>query len=1039
MKNNIYKLLVLIWGLSVFISNKAWGDEFESFYQRFQSPSKDYKPAPLYVWNTQITPEMIDRTMNELHSQGFGGVFVHPRPGLKTEYLSDEWFSLFRHTLDVGKKLDMNVWIYDENTFPSGFAGGHVNAEMPESYNQGGSIALYQYDKLPDKIDNLYLILKEDNGQFIDVTDSFMSQRGKLGKYYVYIKNYEPKVAWHGGYSYVDLLHPGVTQKFLEVTGKGYERIAWDEFGRSLPGWFTDEPHVGPPGGGIRWTSDLFDVFYKRWGYDLKSFLPSLSLDVGPWKKVRHNYYQVLLDLFIERWAKPCYEYCDKHNLIFTGHYWEHAWPEIVYGPDNMAMYAWQHMPGIDMLMNQFNEVEPQAQFGNIRSVKEVRSVANQLGRKRVLCETYGASGWEERFEDFKRLGDWQTALGVNFMNQHLSHLSIAGDRKYDCPPSFSAHSPWWPYYKVLNDHFSRLSVAMSMGEQINDILVIEPTTTIWFYYVTWASRAQLWNIGRNFQHFVTTLEKAQCEYDLGSEQVIKDHGSIHKNNFRVGQREYSTVIIPPLTENLNEETFNLLKEFADCGGRILAFAEPTLLNGCESEEIVSFFRNHDSVIRETELTSDVIVHYLSTNEYQVKQMAGGNLFHQRRKLDDGEILFLVNSDLNETATGILQLNGVDAVEMNTFTGEIIDYPETELGKNSIDINYNIQPGGHLLLYIWSESNKKMQIPSAKKKAEHRNIIQPVSSSVVCVPESENVLAIDFCDLELGDSIYKDIHIYDADQLVFKHYGFSEGNPWGTAIQYKDNIIARDTITENGFSLSYHFFVEENMDMSDWKVVVERAHLYDIALNGVRICNQSDEWWIDQDFTVLPIGEYVHIGKNELILSINSMKLDAEPAPIYILGNFRLCSAEHGWKIFARKKDVGLGSWREQGWPFYAGAVSYEQEFVVSSGSNMCYEVQLGKWAGTVAELSVNGESAGIIAFQPYSLDITNWIRPGKNRISVKVIGSNKNLFGPFHNISSIGFVTPNLYKGTTKWPVGSEYLQLDYGLYDSFVLVSRF
>ena len=126
----------------------------------FKLPSKEYRPAPLYVWNTDVTPELINHTMNELHLQGFGGVFVHPRPGLKTEYLSDDWFSLFKHTLDIGKKLDMNVWIYDENTFPSGFAGGHVNAEMAESYNQGGSIALYQYDELPDKIENLFLILK---------------------------------------------------------------------------------------------------------------------------------------------------------------------------------------------------------------------------------------------------------------------------------------------------------------------------------------------------------------------------------------------------------------------------------------------------------------------------------------------------------------------------------------------------------------------------------------------------------------------------------------------------------------------------------------------------------------------------------------------------------------------------------------------------------------------------------------------------------------------------------------------------------------
>ena len=1033
MRNRIDKIFLSVWGL--FMPLYALGDDYGTFYEKFIDPPKEYRPAPLYVWNTQVTAELINHTMEDLHEQGFGGVFVHPRPGLKNEYLSDEWFSLFQHTLNTGKKLGMNVWVYDENTFPSGFAGGHVNAEMPESYNQGGSIVLYQYNKLPENIDNLYLILKEEAGNYVDVTANFLSERKKNGKYYVYVKSFEPRVAWHGGYSYVDLLYPGVTQKFLEVTGKGYEKVASKDFGKYLPGWFTDEPHVGPPGGGIRWTPDLFDTFYKRWKYDLKSYLPSLSLDVGPWKQVRHDYYQTLLDLFIERWAKPYYEYCSERGLALTGHYWEHAWPEITYGPDNMAMYAWQHVPGIDMLMNQFDEDEPQAQFGNVRSVKEVRSVANQLGRERILCETYGASGWEERFEDFKRLGDWQTVLGVNFMNQHLSHLSLAGDRKYDCPPSFSEHSPWWRHYKNLNDHFSRLSVAMSVGEQINDILVIEPTTTIWMYYVTWASRPQLWNIGRSFQRFVTTLEKSQSEYDLGSEQVISDYGSICNHRFKVGQREYSTVVIPPLTENLNKRTFDLLKEFAKVGGKILAFAIPTLVDGCENREIVSFFQKNKSVIREKELTQEVVDKYLLPKDFRIVSNQGGNLFHHRRKMSDGEVVLLVNSDLNESSKGMVQLAGAGVVELNTFSGKVVDYPNSRSSEN-VKFDYELSPGGHLLVYVFEKKHHSYQSSPVTTQREY---IMPVSPLKIN-PLADNVLVVDFCDLELADSVHKDIHIYEADQKVFKHFGFPEGNPWGTAIQYKKNIVERDINKHEGFKLIYHFQFDNlfNVSTADWKIVIERSNLYSIAINGIKVSNQTNEWWLDRDFCVLPLGKYICNGVNSLTLSIDSMNLDAEPAPIYVLGDFKLLSAEHGWKMVGLNNKIELGSWRVQGSPFYADAVTYEQSFQVPYCENMGYEVQLGKWNGTVSEELVNGVSAGIIAFKPYTLDVSKLIRPGINQISVKVVGSNKNLFGPFHNESSIGFVTPNLYKGTVNYPAGKDYMQFDYGLYEPFLLLSK-
>ena len=43
-----------------------------------------------------------------------------------TPYLSPEWFDLWKTALNEAERLDMNVWIYDENSYPSGFAGGFV-------------------------------------------------------------------------------------------------------------------------------------------------------------------------------------------------------------------------------------------------------------------------------------------------------------------------------------------------------------------------------------------------------------------------------------------------------------------------------------------------------------------------------------------------------------------------------------------------------------------------------------------------------------------------------------------------------------------------------------------------------------------------------------------------------------------------------------------------------------------------------------------------------------------------------------------------
>ena len=193
------------------------------------------------------------------------------------------------------------------------------------------------------------------------------------------------------------------------------------------------------------------------------------------------------------------------------------------------------------------------------------------MGYTRTLSETYGGGGWDVTFEDLKRLGDWEYALGVNFMNQHLSHMTIVGARKYDYPPVFTSLSPWWSNYKRLNDYFARLSLLLSQGEQVNSTLILEPTTTLWLYYSYSTGHPKVMEIGSNFQHFITKLEKAQVEYDLGSENIIKDQGSV-KRVIRSGKRAYSQVVIPPMTENLNKETFKLLKAFVEAGGELSRF-----------------------------------------------------------------------------------------------------------------------------------------------------------------------------------------------------------------------------------------------------------------------------------------------------------------------------------------------------------------------------------------------------------------------------------------------------------------------------------
>jgi hypothetical protein len=1036
-QNTLPKSLTLL-ALVIFLNscreavvNEVKVPDFTSLSSMFTDPPAEYTTAPFYVWDADITAEGIDKDLASFKNAGSSQVFIHPRPGLVTEYLSETWFKLYQHAVEKGKELGMDIWIYDENSYPSGFGGGHVPDEMPESYNQGQGLKMIKSEILPDTINKFYLILKEENGTYKDVTSAVQNEIGKQGKYFLFYKTFNAKSDWYGGFSYVDLLYPGVTQKFIEVTMTGYEKYLGTEFGKTIPGTFTDEPQIVSPGG-IRWTTDLFDVFLKQWKYDLKTQLPSLYEETGDWKKIRHNYTQTLLQLFIERWSKPWYAYCESKNLKFTGHYWEHEWPNMRPGGDNMAMYAWHHVPAVDMLFNQWDDSTTKAQFGNVRAIKELASAANQTGRQRKLSETYGGSGWDLSFTDMKRNGDWEYALGVNLMNQHLTYFSLAGARKYDYPPTFDYHEPWWNDYKYLNTHYARLSLALSSGKQVNDILILEPTTSAWLYDSYAKHNEKTDEIGQAFQTFITKLEKSQVEYDLGSENIIKDRGSISGGKMVVGEAAYSRVVIPPQLENLDHSTFELLEKFVRAGGKLIIFSVPTRLDGAESDELNNFFsRNSSQIYNLSELSAEIISKYFSSGAISFDNIKGGTLYHHRRILSDGQLLFLVNSSLNEHLTGTLEANGKDVIEMNTLTGELIGY-QYEIKGEGVSLSYSLPPAGSLLLYLPGSKTDKYKTPVKLK-----NLTAITSASPLIITKNEdNVLMIDFCDVEVGSEITKDLNTYYAADRVFRYYGFKNGNPWNTSVQFKTNIVDRDTFGQGtGFRVSYHFPVKGKFDLSGIKAVVERTNLWTVTVNGTEVKPEDGKWWLDRSFGVFNIGSYVQTGDNIITLKASPMKIHAEIEPVYILGNFSVKPALKGWNIEAPAAIFTTGSWKTQGLPFYSWGVSYAKEFIVEKPEGK-YMIALNNWNGTIAEVKVNGQNAAVIAFPPYQSDITALMKPGKNKIEVIVIGSLKNLLGPHHNNPKPGFVSPWIWRNVRSYPPGNDYQILDYGLMDDFTLL---
>ena len=955
-----------------------------------------------------------------------------------TEYLSDEWFALCRYAVERGKKLGMKIWIYDENSYPSGFAGGHVPAEMPDAVRSG--LSMNHVSELPATwADEPLLVLQKTKAGFVDITKDVKLKPFGVGDYYVFTVVRQQPNPWYGGFTYVDLMRREVTEKFIDLTLNAYKRSIGSEFGKVVPGVFQDEAEINPASvpnmPSVNYTPALFKKFEARWKYDLRLHLPSLYEDVGDWQQVRHDFYSTILDLFINGWAKPYFEYCTKNKLSLTGHYWEHEWPRPVVNPDNMAFAAYAHIPGIDILMNDF-QMDTHAQFGNARSVREIRSAANQLGKRRTLSETFGAGGWDMTFFDQKRIADWEYVLGVNFMTQHLSYATIKGARKTDHPLSFSYHEPWWNSYNVLADYYGRLSVVTSLGAQENRILVIEPTTTAWMYYASKGDLGRFHEIEKGFQGFINELEAAQIEYDLGSEHIIRQHARVLNNHFVIGERSYDLVILPPTLENLDETTFSLLGQYLASGGRVLCYGNPpTFLSGRQTDLIGKTARKYASSWTSTYNPHDFVsIEHLCPPKVSFKVPAPRDtvpqlLFHHRRTFKDFELLLLVNTSDKAAVAGGVSVPGRACEQWDGFTGAIKPYPfRTE--KGVVKVDFSLPRGGSLLLCFRPKAVKPGS-PATKDRAAVTAL-----SGLEIKPLAKNILSIDYCDLMLNNQTEKDLYFYQAQTKAFQAHGLPV-NPWDHAVQYKKNIVDKDTFgAKSGFEAAYSFTVSEGAKGVGFEAVIERPELYRVSINGNLIQPIENRWWLDKAFGVFDISRYVVDGENRIVLKSSPFTIHTEIQPIFILGDFALESREKGFGIVPATA-MKLGSWAEQGMPFYGERIEYTKKVQLADVELKSRKVfvRLGKWSGVVAEVVVNGKKAGLIGFEPFELDVRQQLKSGVNEVSVIVYGSLKNTLGPHHNNPLLGRAWPGAFQQGAKEgrPPGSKYSVVGYGLLEDF------
>ena len=96
----------------------------------FKNPTCEFRGTPFWAWNSWLEKDELERQIGIFKEMGFGGFHMHVRTGLKNKYLSDEYMQLIRDCVEKAKSEKMLAWLYDEDRWPSGAAGGYVTEDV---------------------------------------------------------------------------------------------------------------------------------------------------------------------------------------------------------------------------------------------------------------------------------------------------------------------------------------------------------------------------------------------------------------------------------------------------------------------------------------------------------------------------------------------------------------------------------------------------------------------------------------------------------------------------------------------------------------------------------------------------------------------------------------------------------------------------------------------------------------------------------------------------------------------------------------------
>lgn len=1011
----------------------------------FANPTAEYRGTPFWSWNSQLNAGQLRRQIGLLQRMGFGGFHMHPRTGLATPYLSPEYMQCIKACVDEAKQRHMLAWLYDEDRWPSGFAGGLVTCDPQyRTKHLLFTTTPYAHGKTKAHSDSRAEGGRSQNGTLLACYRVALNADGTLAEYcrlspaevksasssksstiwYAYIESPEPS-AWYNNQTYVDTLSPAAIDRFVQVTHEAYLREVGDDFGGLVPAIFTDEPQFTRKSSlanpqsqadqNLPITGDFCQTFFAAFGFHIEDRLPEVFWDLpaGQPSRARWCYHDHITQRFSDAYAKTIGQWCDRHGLRFTGHMMEeptlHSQTEAI----GEAMRPLSHfqIPGIDMLCDAHEYT----------TAKQAQSVAHQYGREAVLSELYGVTNWDFTFAGHLGQGNWQAALGISVRVPHLAWVSMAGEAKRDYPAAIGWQSPWFEQYPLVEDHFSRVHTLLTRGQPLVRVGVIHPVESYWLVRGPNTTTSQTREaLEKAFADVTNHLLFGLIDFDFISEALLPEQCLAGTAPLAVGKMRYDAIVVPTM-KTIRGSTLDRLEQFTQAGGLLIFAGDvPDCVDAQPSDRAQKLAAKSIRVPLEKTLLLSALQPVCMIRAADINGAPAKHLLHQLRQDRDDLCLFICNIQRETPCDATVAIRGDWKItRFDTFTGKT-NAIATQLVDGFTRFNWHFDGNGSVLARLTPGGKHATELTWPKPDLhEISRLADPVSFTL----SEPNVLLLDQAQWRLNDEPWNAREeILRLDNLVRAKLGLPARSghipqPW------TDSAPAPVLAT-----LAIKFDIDCQVAVRSPLLALENAGEAQIFLDGKAVPSAIRGHWVDEAIQTVALPD-LSIGRHELIISRPFSRKTVSVEWCYLLGDFGVEVAGRHTRIIAMPRTLAFGDITHQGLPFYAGNITYHGKF--ESDGSTPQTLHAGKFAAALLTASVNGKPVGPMAFHPYQVSL-GVLPAGTHALDITAFGTRYNAFGQVH--------APNKeYKwwGPHTWRLQDEDWAYEYQLKPSGILVA--